>query len=92
MKIWTLKRSFDHPWESVTAAGMQKYPNSMNASVAGVDIFNSYIDLSGKLHSHRLLNTKLGLLSIVKSLIGAIKTKMWVRTFCSWSYRENSET
>lgn len=48
MKVWILKHNFDHPWESVTAAGMQKYPNTMNASVAGVDVFNSYIDLSGK--------------------------------------------
>ncbi|PNI36295.1 PRELID3B isoform 2 [Pan troglodytes] len=68
MKIWTSEHVFDHPWETVTTAAMQKYPNPMNPSVVGVDVLDRHIDLSGKLHSHRLLSTEWGLPSIVKSI------------------------
>ncbi|GAB5569052.1 PRELI domain containing protein 3A isoform X5 [Prionailurus iriomotensis] len=67
MKIWTSEHVFDHPWETVTTAAMQKYPNPMNPSVVGVDVLDRHIDRSGKLHSHRLLSTEWGLPSIVKS-------------------------
>ncbi|XP_007449531.1 PREDICTED: protein slowmo homolog 2 isoform X2 [Lipotes vexillifer] len=68
MKIWTSEHVFDHPWETVTTAAMQKYPNPMNPSVVGVDVLDRHVDLSGKLHSHRLLSTEWGLPSIVKSI------------------------
>uniref|UniRef100_A0A2K6KSN3 PRELI domain containing 3B n=1 Tax=Rhinopithecus bieti TaxID=61621 RepID=A0A2K6KSN3_RHIBE len=68
MKIWTSEHVFDHPWETVTTAAMQKYPNPMNPSVVGVDVLERHIDPSGKLHSHRLLSTEWGLPSIVKSI------------------------
>ncbi|XP_012513506.1 PREDICTED: protein slowmo homolog 2-like [Propithecus coquereli] len=68
MKIWTSKHVFDHPWETVTTAAMQKYPNPMNPSVVGVDVLDRHIDPSRKLYSHRLLSTECGLPSIVKSI------------------------
>ncbi|XP_055121027.1 PRELI domain containing protein 3B isoform X2 [Symphalangus syndactylus] len=68
MKIWTSEHVFDHPWETVTTAAMQKYPNPMNPSVVGVDVLDRHIDPCGKLHSHRLLSTEWGLPSIVKSI------------------------
>uniref|UniRef100_A0A2K6FP33 PRELI/MSF1 domain-containing protein n=1 Tax=Propithecus coquereli TaxID=379532 RepID=A0A2K6FP33_PROCO len=68
MKIWTSEHVFDHPWETVTTAAMQKYPNPMNPSVVGVDVLDRHIDPSGKLHSHRLLSTEWGLPSIVKTI------------------------
>ncbi|XP_055400549.1 PRELI domain containing protein 3B isoform X2 [Bubalus kerabau] len=68
-----------HPWETVTTAAMQKYPNPMNPSVVGVDVLDRHIDPSGKLHSHRLLSTEWGLPSIVKSIIGAARTKTYVQ-------------
>nr|XP_019593744.1 PREDICTED: PRELI domain containing protein 3B-like isoform X2 [Rhinolophus sinicus] len=54
MKTWTSEHVFDHPRETITTAAMQKYPNPMNASVAGVDVLDRHRDPSGKLHSHRL--------------------------------------
>uniref|UniRef100_A0A5F8G4D9 PRELI domain containing 3B n=1 Tax=Monodelphis domestica TaxID=13616 RepID=A0A5F8G4D9_MONDO len=57
-----------HPWETVTTAAMQKYPNPMNPSVVGVDVLARHIDPTGKLHSHRLLSTEWGMPSIVKSI------------------------
>ncbi|XP_050763015.1 PRELI domain containing protein 3B isoform X3 [Gymnogyps californianus] len=68
MKIWTSEHVFDHPWETVTTAAMQKYPNPMNPSVVGVDVLDRHVDPSGKLHSHRLLSTEWGIPSIVKSI------------------------
>ncbi|CAD7671859.1 unnamed protein product [Nyctereutes procyonoides] len=78
MKIWNSEHVFDHPWETVRAAAMQKYPNSINPSVVGVDVLDRHIDPSGKSHNHRL-STEWGLPSIVKSLIGAATTKAYVQ-------------
>ncbi|PKU32888.1 hypothetical protein llap_16809 [Limosa lapponica baueri] len=63
-----------HPWETVTTAAMQKYPNPMNPSVVGVDVLQRHVDAGGKLHSHRL-----GIPAIVKSLIGTCRTKTYVQ-------------
>ncbi|XP_076963617.1 PRELI domain containing protein 3B-like isoform X1 [Callospermophilus lateralis] len=79
MKIWTSEHVFDHPWETVTTAAMEKYPNPINPSVVGVDVLDRHIDPSGKLYSHRLLSTEWGLPSIVKSLIGSARTKTYVQ-------------
>ncbi|XP_006837766.1 PREDICTED: protein slowmo homolog 2 isoform X2 [Chrysochloris asiatica] len=68
MKIWTSEHVFDHPWETVTTAAMQKYPNPMNPSVVGVDVLHRHVDPSGKLHSQRLLSTEWGLPSVVRSI------------------------
>ncbi|XP_060133303.1 PRELI domain containing protein 3B isoform X2 [Zootoca vivipara] len=58
---------------------MQKYPNPMNPSVVGVDVLDRHVDTSGKLHSHRLLSTEWGMPSIVKSLIGACRTRTYIQ-------------
>ncbi|XP_027248476.1 PRELI domain containing protein 3B-like [Cricetulus griseus] len=67
MKIWSSEHVLEHPWEMVTTAAMQKYPNPMNPRVVGVDVLDRHVDPSRKLHSHRLLSTEWGLPSIVKS-------------------------
>ncbi|XP_030636452.1 PRELI domain containing protein 3B isoform X2 [Chanos chanos] len=68
MKIWASEHIFNHPWETVTKAAMQKYPNPMNPSVFGVDVLDRSVDEQGRLHSKRLLSTEWGLPSIVKSI------------------------
>ncbi|XP_013860219.1 PRELI domain containing protein 3B [Austrofundulus limnaeus] len=79
MKIWTSEYIFNHPWEMVTKAAMQKYPNPMNPSVVGVDVLDRNIDQQGRLHSKRLLSTEWGLPSIVKSLIGNTRTHTYIQ-------------
>ncbi|XP_047203867.1 PRELI domain containing protein 3B [Girardinichthys multiradiatus] len=79
MKIWTSEHIFNHPWEMVTKAAMQKYPNPMNPSVVGVDVLDRSVDQQGRLHSKRLLNTEWGLPSIVKSLIGNVRTCTYIQ-------------
>ncbi|XP_071386235.1 PRELI domain containing protein 3B-like isoform X2 [Centroberyx affinis] len=68
MKIWASEHIFNHPWETVTNAAMQKYPNPMNPSVFGVDVLNRSVDTAGRLHSTRLLSTEWGLPSMAKSI------------------------
>ncbi|XP_032370653.1 PRELI domain containing protein 3B isoform X1 [Etheostoma spectabile] len=79
MKIWVSEHIFNHPWETVTKAAMQKYPNPMNPSVIGVDVLDRGIDKQGRLHSKRLLSTEWGLPSIVKSIIGNARTYTYVQ-------------
>ncbi|XP_069507152.1 PRELI domain containing protein 3B [Ambystoma mexicanum] len=79
MKIWASEHIFDHPWETVTTAAMQKYPNPMNTSVVGVDVLERKVDSTGKLHSDRLLSTEWGMPSVVKTLIGATRTKTYIQ-------------
>lgn len=79
MKIWTSEHIFNHPWEVVIKAAMQKYPNPMNPSVVGVDVLDREIDTQGRLHSKRLLSTEWGLPSIVKSLVGNARTYTYVQ-------------
>lgn len=79
MKIWTSEHVFEHPWETVTTAAMQKYPNPMNPNVVGVDVLNRHVDSSGKLHSDRLLSTEWGMPSIVRSIIGATRTNTYIQ-------------
>ncbi|XP_075997496.1 PRELI domain containing protein 3B [Genypterus blacodes] len=79
MKIWTSEHVFNHPWETVTKAAMQKYPNPMNPSVFGVDVLDRAVDAQGRLHSKRLLSTEWGLPSIVKSIIGIARTCTYIQ-------------
>ncbi|XP_018597726.1 PRELI domain containing protein 3B [Scleropages formosus] len=79
MKIWTSEHIFNHPWETVTKAAMQKYPNPMNPSVFGVDVLDRQVDAEGRLHSSRLLSAEWGLPSIVKSLIGTTRTCTYIQ-------------
>ncbi|XP_054879326.1 PRELI domain containing protein 3B [Poeciliopsis prolifica] len=79
MKIWTSEHIFNHPWEMVTKAAMQKYPNPMNPNVFGVDVLDRNIDQQGRLRSKRLLSTEWGLPSIVKSLIGNVRTCTYIQ-------------
>ncbi|XP_044066359.1 PRELI domain containing protein 3B-like isoform X1 [Siniperca chuatsi] len=68
-----------HPWETVTKAAMQKYPNPMNPSVFGVDVLDRSVDTKGRLHSTRLLSTEWGLPAMAKSIIGVTRTCTYVQ-------------
>ena len=60
--------SDSHPWETVTKAAMQKYPNPMNPNVFGVDVLARGVDASGRLHSSRLLSADWGMPSMIMSV------------------------
>lgn len=82
--------SHSHPWETVTKAAMQKYPNPMNTSVFGVDVLDRTVDSQGRLHSTRLLSTEWGLPSMAKSVSqmvtdtnrGSFTTLIYLSEYC----------
>ncbi|KAJ4933975.1 hypothetical protein JOQ06_006783 [Pogonophryne albipinna] len=78
MKIWASEHIFNHPWETVTKAAMQKYPNPMNPGVFGVDVLDRSVDTEGRLHSHRLLSTEWGLPSMAKTMFGVTRSCTYV--------------
>lgn len=45
---------FSHPWETVVAAALKKYPNPLNEAVLGTDIIDRKI-INGTLYTHRLV-------------------------------------
>lgn len=69
MKIWTTEHVFNHSWENVTKAALQKYPNPMNPSVIGVDVIDREIE-NGIIKSHRLLTSQWSLAPWVAKLLG----------------------
>ncbi|CAL8369469.1 unnamed protein product [Lota lota] len=79
MKLWASEHIFNHPWETVIKAAMQKYPNPMNPNVFGVDVLARGVDPSGRLHSTRLLSTEWGLPSMAMSIIGVTRTCTYVK-------------
>uniref|UniRef100_A0A665UG90 PRELI domain containing protein 3B-like n=1 Tax=Echeneis naucrates TaxID=173247 RepID=A0A665UG90_ECHNA len=76
---WTKLIFNSHPWETVTKAAMQKYPNPMNPNVFGVDVLDRCVDTEGRLHSTRLLSTEWGLPAMAKSIIGVTRTCTYVQ-------------
>lgn len=69
MKIWTTEHTFNHPWENVAKAALQKYPNPMNPGVIGVDVVDRVID-SGVIKSHRILTSQWSLAPWMTKLLG----------------------
>ncbi|XP_023862192.1 PRELI domain containing protein 3B-like [Salvelinus fontinalis] len=90
MKIWTSEHIFNHPWETVTKAAMQKYPNPMNPGVVGVDVLNRHVDTQGRLCSNRLLSTEWGLPSLAKTLIGITRTNTYIQEHSVVDPKENT--
>ena len=69
MKIWSTEHIFNHSWETVVTAALQKYPNPMNTSVLGVDVVDRQIN-NGIIKSHRLFTTRWNLQPWIVKLLG----------------------
>jgi hypothetical protein len=69
MKIWTVEHVFNHSWENVAKAALQKYPNPMNPNVIGVDVVDRKIE-NGLIKSHRILTSQWSLTPWVAKLLG----------------------
>lgn len=75
MKIWSSEHVFNHPWENVVKAALQKYPNPLNPSVVGVDVIERCIDSERSIiKSHRLLATNWQIAPWIAKLLGGNKT------------------
>jgi hypothetical protein len=69
MKIWSTEHIFNHSWETVVTAALQKYPNPMNPSVLGVDVVDRQIN-NGIINSHRLFTTRWNFQPWIVKLLG----------------------
>lgn len=72
MKIWSSEHVFNHPWENVVKAALQKYPNPMNPGVIGVDVIERHVDRH-LIRSHRLLTTQWSMAPWISKLLGGNK-------------------
>ena len=73
MKIWSSEHVFNHSWDNVVKAALQKYPNPLNPSVVGVDVIDRVIDNERALiKSHRLLTTTWSFPPWIAKLIGGL--------------------
>lgn len=70
MKIWSSEHIFDHSWETVIKAAIQKYPNPLNPNVIGIDVIDREINLNGIIRTHRLFTTHWGLAPWISKIIG----------------------
>lgn len=58
MKLHTKQHSIEHPWEKVTLAIWQKYPNPFASHVLTCDVVDRHIDEQGILHTTRIFTKK----------------------------------
>lgn len=74
MKIWTTEHVFEHPWDAVCKAALNKYPNPINPSVTGVDVVDRIIDSNNIIKSHRLLVSQWSFPNWIAGLLGGNRT------------------
>ncbi|KAK0161027.1 hypothetical protein PV327_009546 [Microctonus hyperodae] len=72
MKIWTTEHTFNHPWNTVVAAALRKYPNPLNEAVLGADVIDRKVE-NGILYTHRLVVSEFKFPSYAQAIIGHAK-------------------
>ncbi|KAG7663659.1 UPS2 [[Candida] subhashii] len=71
MKLFESDHYFNYPWEQVTAANWQKYPNELSTHVISVDILSRSIDPKTQvLRSERLIGCKQSIPSWLQFIVG----------------------
>jgi hypothetical protein len=56
VKLFSFEHTFQHPFHSVTAAWMAKYPNDAAKHVKAIDITDRRIDQNGRLITNRIMS------------------------------------
>ncbi|PAA52725.1 hypothetical protein BOX15_Mlig009362g5, partial [Macrostomum lignano] len=79
MRVWERSHVFEHSWETVVEAAMNKYPNPMFNGVLSQDVVSRSVSKDGILRTHRLFGllftgvvhrlTNLGFYRLFNSLI-----------------------
>ncbi|KAK6460492.1 PRELI-like family-domain-containing protein [Scheffersomyces coipomensis] len=74
MKLFESEHYFNYPWDQVTAANWQKYPNELSTHVVSVDILNRSIDVDNKtLRTERLIGCKQAIPNWLSFIVGGQK-------------------
>jgi len=74
MKIWSSEHVFEHSWETVVKAALQKYPNPINPSVTGVDVVERRLVDGHKLKTHRLMQSQWQMPGWIARVLGGNRT------------------
>lgn len=79
MKLFETDHYFHYPWDQVTAANWQKYPNELSTHVVSVDVLNRTIDEERKtLRTERLIACKQSIPKWLTLIVGG-EQKSYVR-------------
>lgn len=71
MKLFEGSHYFNYPWDQVTAANWQKYPNELSTHVVSVDILQRTLDPNTKvLRTERLIGCKQPIPRWLSALVG----------------------
>jgi len=54
MRVWSSEHKFDHSWETVVTANLNKYPNPITNAIVGIDVLERRINY-GMLKQKRLI-------------------------------------
>jgi hypothetical protein len=73
MKIWSSEHVFNHSWETVVKAALNKYPNPINPNVTGVDVIDRTVQ-NGQIKSHRLLISQWNIKPWIAKILGGNHT------------------
>lgn len=91
MKLFTSSCEFDYPWERVTAANWNKYPNEVSTHVVAVDVLKRELKDNGNvLVTERLITVQQGVPRWIMTLIGCKDNKSYVREISTINLRERS--
>lgn len=91
MKLFTNTSEFDYPWERVTAANWNKYPNEVSTHVIAVDVLKREVKDNGNvLVTERLITVQQGVPRWIMTLIGCKDNKSYVREISTINLRERS--
>jgi len=69
MKIFSTEHTFNHPWKTIVAAAVRKYPNPLSPSVSAIDVADREVK-NGVLRSNRLMTTEWGFPLWAQRLVG----------------------
>ena len=91
MKLFTNTCQFDYPWERVTAANWNKYPNEVSTHVIAVDVLKRELkDKGNVLVTERLITVQQGVPRWIMSLVGCKDNKSYVREVSTINLKERS--
>lgn len=90
MKLFENTYDFEYPWEQVTAANWQKYPNKVSTHVIGVDVLRRELQDNGNvLVSERLLTVQQKVPRWIMMVLGGSNIS-YVREVSTVNLREKS--
>lgn len=91
MKLFTNTCEFDYPWERVTAANWNKYPNEASTHVIAVDVLRRELQDNGNvLVTERLITIQQGVPRWLMVLVGCKDNRSYVREISTIDLKKRS--